>query len=71
VREHVLFTVRVFALTPADRRPREPETSGEEPLGWQRWRRQVFEQTRDQVIVFAQGCYSIFHMAEYSLLVGV
>jgi hypothetical protein len=29
------------------------------------------EQTREQVIVFAQGCYGIFHLAEYSLLVGV
>ena len=38
---------------------------------WQRWRRQVLEQTRDKVIVFAQGFYGIFHMAEYSLLLGV
>jgi hypothetical protein len=29
------------------------------------------EQTRDLVIVFAQHCYGIFHMAEYSLLLGV
>lgn len=26
--------------------------------------------TRDHVIVFAQGYYGIFHLAEYSLLVG-
>ena len=43
---------------------------GGEPLGWQRWRRQLLEQTRDQVIVFAQGAYGIFHLAEYSLLSG-
>ena len=36
-----------------------------------RWRRQLLEQTREKVIVFAQGCYGIFHLAEYSLLVGV
>jgi hypothetical protein len=28
------------------------------------------EQTREKVIVFAQGTYGIFHLAEYSLLVG-
>jgi hypothetical protein len=27
--------------------------------------------TRDKVIVFAQGHYGIFHLAEYSLLLGV
>jgi hypothetical protein len=44
---------------------------GDEPIGWQRWRRQLLEQSRDQVIVFAQGYYGIFHLAEYSLLLGV
>ena len=39
-------------------------------MGWQRWRRQLLEQTRDQVIVFAQGHYGIFHLAEYSMLLG-
>jgi hypothetical protein len=29
------------------------------------------EQTREQFIVFAQGYYGIFRLAEYSLLVGV
>jgi hypothetical protein len=29
------------------------------------------EQTRDQVIVFAQGSFGIFQLAEYSLLLGV
>ena len=42
-----------------------------EAVGWQRWRRQLLEQTREQVMVFAQGDYGIFHLAEYSLLVGV
>ena len=44
---------------------------GDAPVGWQRWRRQLLEQTRDKVIVFAQGYYDIFHLAEYSLLLGV
>ena len=40
-------------------------------VGWQRWRRQLLEHTRNLVIVFAQGHYGIFHLAEYSLLLGV
>ena len=33
--------------------------------------RQQHEPTRDYVIVFAQGHYDIFHLVEYSLLLGV
>jgi hypothetical protein len=40
-------------------------------LAWQCWRRQRLEQTRDKAIVFAQGYYGIFHLAEYSMLLGV
>src|SRR5262245_140153 len=71
VRVHVLFTVLIFALATAYRLACEREARGGEPVGWQRWRRQLREQTRDQVIVFAQGYYGIFHLAEYSLLLGV
>jgi hypothetical protein len=71
VRVHVLFTLLMFTLATAYRLQGEQEAAGSEPVGWQRWRRQVLEQTRDLVLVFAQGCYGIFHMAEYSLLVGV
>jgi hypothetical protein len=71
VRVHVVFTLLMFALATAYRLQCEREARGEEPVGWQRWRRQLLEQTRDQVIVFAQGHYGIFHLAEYSLLVGV
>ena len=71
VRVHVMFTLLMFALATAYRLQCEQEAAGGEPVGWQRWRRQVLEQTRDKVIVFAQGCYGIFHMTEYSLLVGV
>jgi hypothetical protein len=71
VRVHVLFTLLLFALATAYRLPCERETRGKEPVGWQRWRRQLLEQTHDQVIVFAQGYSGIFHLAEYSLLLGV
>jgi Transposase DDE domain len=71
VRVHVVFTLLMFALATAYRLPCEPEAMGGEPVGWQRWRRQLLEQTRDKVIVFAQGYYGIFHLAEYSLLLGV
>ena len=71
VRVHVLFTLLMFALATAYRLQCEHEARGGEPVGWQRWRRQLLEQTRELVIVFAQGAYGIFHLAEYSLLVGV
>jgi hypothetical protein len=71
VRVHVLFTLLMFALATAYRLPCEREAMGGEPVGWQRWRRQLLEQTREKVMVFAQGVYGIFHLAEYSLLVGV
>jgi hypothetical protein len=71
VRVHVLFTLLMFALATAYRRQCEQADTGGEPVGWQRWRRQLLEQTRDHVIVFADDCYGIFHMAAYSLLLGV
>jgi hypothetical protein len=71
VRVHVMFTLLLLAWATAYRLQCEREATGGEPVGWQRWRRQLLEQTRDQVIVWAQGYYGIFHLAEYSLLVGV
>jgi hypothetical protein len=71
VRVHVMFTLLMFALATAYRWQCEQKESGGEPVGWQRWRRQLQEQTRDLVIVFAQHYYGIFHLAEYSLLLGV
>jgi Transposase DDE domain len=70
VRVHVVFTLLMFALATAYRLQCEQAALGAESVGWQRWRRQLLEQTRDQVIVFAQGYYGIFHMAEYSMLLG-
>jgi Transposase DDE domain len=71
VRVHVVFTLLMFAWATAYRLQCERGAMRGEPVGWQRWRRQLLEQTRDKVIVFAQGHYGIFHLAEYSLLVGV
>jgi len=70
-RMHVMFTLLMFALATAYRLQCEQADTRGEPIGWQRWRRQLLEQTRDQVIVFAHDCYGIFHMAAYSLLLGV
>jgi Transposase DDE domain len=71
VRVHVVFTLRMFALATAYRRQCEQFDSGAEPVGWQRWRRQLLQQHRDKVIVLAQGCYGILPMAEFVLLLGV
>jgi DDE family transposase len=71
VRVHVLFTFLMFALATAYRLRCERAAMGAEPVGWQRWRRQLLEQTRDKIIVFAQRWYGIFHIAEFALLVGV
>jgi hypothetical protein len=71
VRVPVVFTLLLCALAPAYRLQEEREAVGGEPVGWQRWRRQHLEQTRDQVIVLAAGHYGLFHLAAYSLLLGV
>jgi hypothetical protein len=71
VRVHVMLTLLMFALATAYRLQCAQEDTGGESVGWQRWRRRLLERTRDLVIVFAQGYYGIFHLAEYALLVGV
>lgn len=68
VRVHGMFTLLLFALATAYRRPCAREATAGEAVGGQRWRRQVREQTRDQVSVCAQGHSGLFHLAEYSLL---
>jgi hypothetical protein len=70
VRVHVVLTLLMFALATAYRLQCAREATGGEPVGWQRWRRQLLEQTRDHVIVCAEGYDGIFRLAEYSLLVG-
>lgn len=71
VRVHVVFPLLMFALATAYRLECEREAMGGEPVGWQRWRRQLLEQSRNKVIVFAQGWYGILPLAEFALLVGV
>ena len=67
-----VFTLLMFALATAYRLQCEREATGGEPVGWQRWRRQLLEQTRDKVIVFAQGL--LWHLSSrriLALLLGV
>jgi hypothetical protein len=71
VQVHVMFTFLMFALAAAYRLQCEQAELRAEPVGWQRWRRQLLEQTRDKMIVFAQRWYGIFPIAEFALLVGV
>jgi hypothetical protein len=71
VRVPVLVTCLMLALATAYRLPCEHEARGGEPVGWQRWRRQLVEQTRALVIVFAHGHSGLVPLAEYARLLGV
>jgi hypothetical protein len=51
VRVPVVFTLLMFARATAYRLPCAREDRGGEPVGWQRWRRQLLEQTRDRVML--------------------
>jgi hypothetical protein len=66
-----VFTLLVFALATASRLHCEQTALGAEPVGWQRCRHQLLEQTRNQIIMFAHGCYGIFPTPEFILLVGL
>jgi hypothetical protein len=46
VRVPVVFTLLLVALATAYRRPYEREATAGKPIGWQRWRRQLLEQTK-------------------------
>jgi hypothetical protein len=70
VRVHVMLTLLLCALATASRWLYAKAALGAEPVGWQRWRRQLLEQSRDKVIVCAQGYYGILHVAEYAWLLG-
>jgi hypothetical protein len=45
-----MLTWLLGALAMAYRLPGEHADLGHEPVGWQRWRRPLMEQTRDRVI---------------------
>ncbi len=71
VRVHGRLTMVLFALAPASRVQGAREAIGGEPVGGPRGRRPLHEQTRDTVIVCAEGHDGIFHRAEDSRLLGV
>jgi hypothetical protein len=71
VRGRVIFTLLLFALATAYRRPSAQDDLGKEPVGWLRWRRQLVEQTRALVIMCADACDGLVQMVEYSLRLGV
>jgi len=71
VRVHMMFTLLMFVLATAYRLQGAQADMGNEPVGWQRWRRQLLQQTRDHVIGCAQDGYGILHLAAYSILLGV
>lgn len=71
VHVHVLFTLAIFALTTAFRLLTEQLDHAREPRGWQRWRRLLFQQNRDKVIVFAGEFYGIFTLEQFALLLGL
>jgi hypothetical protein len=60
----------MFALATAYRWRGEQEAEGSTSSGWQRWGRQRREETRDKVIVLAEGVYGIFHIVEDSKLLA-
>ena len=66
-----LCTLLLCALATASRLACERAARGGAPVGWQRWRHQLLEQTRDLGIVVAQGDDGIVQLAEYARLVGV
>jgi hypothetical protein len=65
VRVPVACTRRRFAWATAAPGPCARDVLGE-PVGWQRWRRQLLGQTRAQVIVLAPGDDGIVPLAEDS-----
>ena len=83
---HTFFTMAVQALATAYRLwEREQELSAQKAeaadrlldysllggIGTQRWRRQLKQENRNQVIVFVGEHYGIFHLAEFMVLAGL
>ena len=71
VRVHVMFTRLMFALATAYRPQCEREATGGSPSGSNAGGASCSNTPETKVIVFAQGHYGIFHLPEYSLLLGV
>jgi hypothetical protein len=70
VRVHVGCTRLRFARATASRRRCAAVERGTAPVSWQRGRRQLRPQNREQRIVFAQGDDGIWHGAESSMWLG-
>jgi len=77
---HVFFTLVVMALATAYRLWKEREEKALRNLfaasllkgqGARAWRRELKAENRKKVIVFVQGRYGIFHVAEFSVLAGL
>jgi len=68
---HGVFTLLMFALATAYRLPCERDDRGGDPVGLAALAAPALGADHHRVIVFAQGYYGIFHLAEYSLLLGV
>jgi hypothetical protein len=71
VRVHVMCPLLRGALATAYRLQGERDATGGEPVGGQRGRRPLLEQTRDQGIGFAQGDSGLLQRAEYARRWGV
>jgi hypothetical protein len=65
-----MFTLLLYALATACRLRCGQTAVGAEPVGWQWWRRHLLAQSQDQIIVFSQRWSGIFHLTEWTLLVG-
>lgn len=70
---HIYFTMMVIALTTAFRnykaKEEEAERKGKE-TGIARYRRAIYAEGQDKVIVFHENRYGIFHMHEVLVLMG-
>ena len=68
MRGHILYTLLLFTLDTAYQLRCEHADTGIESVCRQRWQRELLAQSRNLVVIFAQGYYGISHMTEHSLL---
>jgi hypothetical protein len=66
----VVLTLLLLAWATAYHLPCERDATGGEAVGWPRWRCQLLEQTREPVLVWAQGNGGILQLVEDSRLGG-
>ncbi len=74
---HIFFTLTIFALTNAYREwagEREEEELIDEELpslGIKRWRQEIKRKGKNKAIIFIEGSYGIFWLAEIMILSGI